>query len=95
MKRAYNLKTDFVKTNNFAVDQVASCILWHRERGIAIRQIDLKPAAYELFRRWVQGQMGKDYNPEQKFEFDKVKIELGSVFQTKDVLPQLITKGEA
>ena len=87
-KRAYNILRDYQPTGNKAIDAVASCIMWHRERNIALKAIHLKQPYYDWFKMGVEVLQGKPLEEDQLLSMDAVEIELGSKFQSKAILPE-------
>jgi hypothetical protein len=77
----FDIKTDYVKQDNLAVDMCAACILFYRERQRPLRAIYLKPRYYALFRHWVSEQAGLEKALTHGYQFDGVNIEEGSNFQ--------------
>ena len=80
---------DFRPTGNKAIDGVASCIMWHRERRIALKAIHLKELYYDWFRKGVEVLQGKPLEDGQLMQFDGVNIEKGGRFQRAVILPEL------
>jgi hypothetical protein len=91
MKR-FDLKTDWKATGNQALDGCVSCIIYYRERGIALESISLRPAFYHLFKIGVEKMLKRKLEDEELMQIDHVKIDLGSLFQPSTILPNLITK---
>lgn len=87
-KRAYNILTDYRATGNKAIDAVASCIIWHRQRNIALKAIHLKEPYYSWFFMGVEVLQGKPLEDETPLSMDGVQIEKGSRFQSKPILPE-------
>ncbi|MGN6416137.1 MAG: hypothetical protein ACTHMC_01505 [Pseudobacter sp.] len=88
-QRAYDITRDYKATGNKAVDGVASCIMWHRERSIALKAIHLKPLLYDQFKIYVEKVLlGKELEDEQPLSMDGVEIEQGSWLQRLAILPE-------
>jgi hypothetical protein len=90
-KRAYDILRDYRATGNKAIDAVASCIMWHRQRKIALKAIHLKEHYYDWFRTGVEVLQGKRLEDGQLMQFDGVDIEKGSRFQREAILPEVWT----
>ena len=82
---------DYRATGNRAIDGVASCIIWHRQRGIALKAIHLKEMYYDWFRMGVEVLQGKPLEEGQLMQFDGVNIEKGSRLQRSAILAELWT----
>ena len=80
---------EYKATGVRAVDAVAACIAWHREKQIPIKAIDLRPMAYEQFEYYFKDLMGEDYGG---ITWDGVEIRKGSILQTTSLLPELWAK---
>lgn len=87
-KRPFDINRDYVSFGNKAMDAVASCILWHRERRIALKAIFLTQRYYDWFRAGVEVLQGHPLEDGQLMTFDSVNIEKGDRFQSKPILPQ-------
>lgn len=87
-KKPYNILTDYKSVGNKAIDAVASCICWHRERKIALKAIFLTEIYYDWFRAGIEVLNGGPLQEGQQMTFDAVNIEKGSSFQSKPILPQ-------
>jgi len=88
-QRAYDITRDYKATGNKAVDGVASCIMWHRQRQITLKAIHLKPNLYGQFKLYVEKElMGKELEPDQPLSMDGVEIEMGSILQVLAILPE-------
>ena len=90
-RQGYNILTGFKATGNKAIDGVASCIIWHRERKVAIKSIYLKEAYYDLFRKGVEALQNRRLEEGELMQFDGVLIEKGSRFQRSIILPEAWT----
>ena len=89
MGKSYNILTDYKATGNKAIDAVASCIMWHRKRRLALKAIYLKPMYYDWFKRGVEILQGRELLEGELLNMDAVNIEKGSTFQSKPILPKL------
>lgn len=87
-KRAYDITRDYKATGNKAIDAVASCIIYHRQRRVALKAIHLKQPYYDWFKMGVEVLQGKPLEDDQPLAMDGVDIELGSRFQSKPILPE-------
>lgn len=87
-RKRFDLEKDYRPTGNKAMDGVASCILWHRLKKIALRAIFLKQPYYDWFRAGVELLQGKKLEEGQMMTFDSVNIEVGTRFQNEVILPQ-------
>lgn len=88
-KKPYNILTDYVPTGCKAIDAVASCIMFHRERKIALKAIHLKQPYYDWFKVGTEILQGRKLEEGELMAMDGVDIELGSRFQSKTILPEL------
>lgn len=103
-KKPYNILKDYRATGNKAVDGVASCIMYHRERKIALDTIWLSHKYFDWYAAGIsvlcglkpfdrdglreQGVLGETENGDLYFLMDNVKIMKGNRFQTKSIIPQ-------
>lgn len=87
-KRAYDITRDYKPTGCKAIDAVASCIIFHRQRKIALKAIHLKQPYYDWFKMGTEVLQGKSIEEGQQLSMDGVEIELGSRFQSKSILPE-------
>lgn len=80
--------SSYQRTYNNAIDLVAECVGYHRGIHAPIKAIHLRPDRYGLFQKGVEvlmRQQGKEYNPDQRMEFDGVYIENGGRYQIESI----------
>lgn len=77
---------NYEPTCNLAVDAVAACVYFYRQRKRALKTIYLTPKYYELFKLWVIVNFGQEKADSMKWEFDGVNIEKGTRFQLKPLV---------
>ena len=72
-----------------AVDMCAAVIFAHRQKFIPIKAVHLLPRMYEQFQYWLQKQLGRDLEKDEKMEFDSVQIEKGFSGQSTPIVVEL------
>lgn len=87
-KRPYDITRDFKATGNKAIDAVASCLIWHQQRKVALKAVHLKEPYYSWFKMGVELLQGAPLEDGQGLSFNSVEIEKGSRFQVNYILPE-------
>jgi hypothetical protein len=87
-QRPFNIATDAVFTGVKSVDMVSACILFYRKRQRALKAIYLRPKLFETFRDWVIRNVGEKEYQGKQLQYDGVNIEIGSKFQTEQLIPE-------
>lgn len=74
----------YERTYNNAIDIVAQCVGYHRQKGSPLKAIILKPASYMLFKKGIEVLMaknGRKNEPLNEMTFDGVLIKEGDARQ--------------
>ena len=87
-KRKFDICRDYKATGNTAIDAVASCIMWHRQRKISLKAIHLQLYWYEKFKKGTEEMLGRSLNEGELMSMDSVNIEKGSLFQPRPFSPE-------
>ena len=74
--------------NSPVLNLIASCILWHQNRKIALKSISLKPALYIKFEQAMWKLNGLPFESGTPFDFMHIRIERGSILQRHEILPE-------
>jgi hypothetical protein len=77
---------NYEPTSNLAVDAVASCVYFYRQKRRALKTIYLSASYYALFKVWVMVNFGEEKALTSNWEFDGVNIAAGTRFQTKPLV---------
>ena len=76
----------FQASGNKAIDFCANIIGCARNNQQAIKALHLQKQYYEWYKSGVKILLNRDLEPDEKFQFDGVDIELGGRFQNKPVV---------
>ena len=71
------------------LNAVVSCIQYHQNHKIALASISLKPTLYKRFVDTVSQINGEGFEEGTPFEICHVPITCGSLFQTRELLPEM------
>lgn len=69
---------DYEKTGCIAIDMVASCVAFYRNRhGIEPAKIEMKPHYYDMMRKGIEVLAGKELDWSGGMKFEGIPIERG------------------
>lgn len=81
MSKKYDITKDYKPCGNRTIDTVASMIIWHRNRKIALKTIYVKQPYYDRFMEGLEKLMGRKLEDGELMSFDAVNIEKASFLQ--------------